>query len=97
VSDLTVSAPILEETAAPEIAIAVPRSRAISFFIFSFSLRFVRVPRAKAAAASFLIRCVPTVAPLPMYSGVKMKKSALRPRLFAYWDASIFRAALTSG
>jgi hypothetical protein len=50
---------MVEETAAPEIAIAVPRSRAISFFIFSFSFRFVPVPRAKAAAASFLIRCVP--------------------------------------
>jgi hypothetical protein len=34
VSGLMVSAPILEETAAPEIAIAVSRSRAVSFLAF---------------------------------------------------------------
>src|SRR5262245_16175596 len=75
VSALMLLAPMFDDAAAPETAMAVARSS---------SLR---------AASHSLVRTY-RVALLPTNFGLKMKKSAFRPRRLAYFEPWIFKAAL---
>src|SRR4029079_6602479 len=75
VNALMLLAPMFDDAADPEPALAVARSRSWD------------------GSSNSLVRTY-LVAPLPINRGLKMKKSAFRPRRLAYFDPCMFKAVL---
>src|SRR4051794_7988584 len=75
VNALMLLAPMFDDAAAPETAMAVARSSSWT------------------SSSNSVVRTY-LVAPLPINRGLKMKKSAFRPRRLAYFDPWMFKAVL---